>query len=132
MGSTGLVLVAVIAAFLAVVLRRHVPEQALAVGLIAGFLILAAAITAALPVFREIEDLLSDSGMAGEYITVLFKALGVCLLTQLAADACRDAGEQGLASKAEFAGKLSMLVLALPLFRKVGDIALSLIQGGTP
>lgn len=124
--------IAVIAAFLAVVLRRHVPEQALAVGLIAGFLILAAAIAAALPVFREIESLLKDSGMTGEYITVLFKALGVCLLTQLASDACRDAGEQGLAAKAEFAGKLSMLVLALPLFRKVADIALSLIQGGTP
>lgn len=132
MGSTGLVLVAVVAAFLAVVLRRHVPEQALAVGLIAGFLILTAAITAALPVLREIEDLLSASGMSGEYITVLFKALGVCMLTQLASDACRDAGEQGLASKAEFAGKLSMLVLALPLFRKLSDIALSLIQGGTP
>lgn len=132
MGTTGLIGIAVIAAFLAVVLRRHVPEQALAVGLIAGFLILAAAIAAALPVFREIESLLKDSGMTGEYITVLFKALGVCLLTQLASDACRDAGEQGLAAKAEFAGKLSMLVLALPLFRKVADIALSLIQGGTP
>ncbi|MBP3436062.1 MAG: stage III sporulation protein AD [Clostridia bacterium] len=132
MELTGLAVAAVIAAFLAVVLRRYIPEQALAVGLIAGALILAAALIGAVPVLDEIQELLSVSGLSNEYVVVLFKALGVCLLTQLAADACRDAGEQGLASKAEFAGKISMLVLALPLFRKVGDIALSLIQGGTP
>ena len=132
MELTGLAVAAVIAAFLAVVLRRYIPEQALAVGLIAGALILAASLIGAVPVLDEIQELLSVSGLSNEYVVVLFKALGVCLLTQLAADACRDAGEQGLASKAEFAGKISMLVLALPLFRKVGDIALSLIQGGTP
>lgn len=123
---------AVVAAFLTVVLRRYLPEQALAVGLIGGAVILAVAGIDAIPVLDEIRTLLSDGGVSGEYVTVLFKALGVCLLTQLAADACRDAGEQGLAAKAEFAGKIAMLVLALPLFRKVSDIALSLIRGGSP
>ena len=123
---------AVVAAFLTVVLRRYLPEQALAVGLIGGAVILAVAGISAMPVLDEIRTLLSDGGVSGEYVTVLFKALGVSLLTQLAADACRDAGEQGLAAKAEFAGKIAMLVLALPLFGKVGDIALSLIRGGSP
>ena len=123
---------AVVAAFLTVVLRRYLPEQALAVGLIGGAVILAVAGISAMPVLDEIRALLSDGGVSGEYVTVLFKALGVSLLTQLAADACRDAGEQGLATKAEFAGKIAMLVLALPLFRKVSDIALSLIRGGSP
>ena len=123
---------AVVAAFLTVVLRRYLPEQALAVGLIGGVVILAVAGISAMPVLDEIRALLSDGGVSGEYVTVLFKALGVSLLTQLAADACRDAGEQGLAAKAEFAGKIAMLVLALPLFGKVGDIALSLIRGGSP
>ena len=123
---------AVVAAFLTVVLRRYLPEQALAVGLIGGAVILAVAGISAMPVLDEIRALLSDGGVSGEYVTVLFKALGVSLLTQLAADACRDAGEQGLAAKAEFAGKIAMLVQALPLFGKVGDIALSLIRGGSP
>ena len=37
--------------------------------------------------------------MPGEYGLILFKALGICLITQLASDACRDAGEAALASK---------------------------------
>lgn len=129
MELTGWIAAAVIAAFLAVVLRRHAPEQALAVGLIAGALLMTASLSGSLPLFRELESLLAASGMSGEYVTVLFKALGVCLLTQLASDACRDAGEQGLSAKAELAGKLALLTLALPLFRKLGDIALTLIGG---
>ena len=131
MGLTGWIAAAVVAAFLAVMLRHHAPEQGLAVGITAGILLLAVALGEALPLFRELTDLLKAGGLSGEYVTVLFKALGVCLLTQLAADACRDAGEQGLASKTEVAGKLALLTLALPLFRKLGEIALSMVQGGT-
>ncbi len=122
---------AVIASFLAVVLRRYSPEQGLAVGLAAGAVMLLAALAQAVPLFRELKDLLSRGGVDGEYVEIVFKALGICFLTQLAADACRDAGEQGLCAKAELAGKLALLSLALPLFRKVGEIALSLIEGGT-
>ena len=48
---------------------------------------------------------------------------------QLAADACRDAGENAMAAKAELAGKAAMLLLSLPLFEKVAELAASLIGG---
>lgn len=120
---------AVIAAFLATVLRRYAPEHGLALGLAAGAVILVAALSEALPLFRELESLLERSGASQEYVNVLLRALGVCLLTELAADTCRDAGEQGLACKAELVGKLALLTVSLPLFRKVGDLALTLVGG---
>ena len=119
----------IIAAFLATVLRRFAPEQALAVGLLAGAVLLFAAFSESIPLFRQVESLLSKSGAPSEYITVLFKALGVALLTQLAADACRDAGEQGLAAKTELVGKLGLLTLAMPLFGKMAELALALVGG---
>ena len=121
--------VAVIAAFLAAVLRRYTPEHGLALGLAAGSIIVVAALSEALPLFRQLKVLLDRSGASNEYIGVLMRALGICLLTELAADTCRDAGEQGLASKAELVGKLALLTVALPLFQKVGDMALTLIGG---
>ena len=117
----------VLAAFLTVVLRRQNPEQALAVTLIAGIVLLTAVLYRALPLLNDIRNMLSKSGLSEEYLHIVFKALGVCLLTQLAADACRDVGEQALANKAEFAGKVSLLMLALLLFEKIGSIALSLM-----
>ena len=83
----------------------------------------------ALPVIGTLRELLSTAALPEEYGAILFKALGICLLTQLAADACKDAGESALASKAELAGKLMLLMLALPLFEKIAQLAASLING---
>ena len=123
--------VVVVAAFLAVILRQQRPEQALAVSLAAGLGILALVVSKALPVIDTLRELLESAALPVEYGAILFKALGICLLTQLAADACRDAGEAALASKAELAGKLLLLTLALPLFEKIAQTAASLISDGT-
>ena len=69
------------------------------------------------------------AGLPAEYLRVIFRAVGICLLTQLAADTCRDAGEQSLAAKAELAGKCFMLLLALPLFERLLSLVTGLIRG---
>lgn len=122
--------VVVVAAFLAVILRQQRPEQAMAVSLAAGIGILALVAAKALPVIGSLRELLAGAALPSEYGAILFKALGICLLTQLAADACRDAGENALASKAELAGKLLLLTLALPLFEKIAQTAAALINTG--
>lgn len=126
----GIAAIGVITAFLAVMLRRSHPEQAMAVTLLAGILMVTAALGYMSPLLGNIQTMLQASGLSEEYIQILFKSLGICIITQLASDACRDAGEHGLASKTELAGKLTLLALALPLFQKIGTIALSLIEKG--
>lgn len=121
--------IVMLAAFLAVILRQTRPEQAMAVALIAGLGVLALVLIQVTPVLNSLKDLLSQADMPDEYGLVLFKSLGVCLITQMASDACKDAGETALASKAELAGKVALLTLALPLFEKIGELAVSLING---
>ena len=117
------------AAFLAVILRQTRPEQAMAVALAAGLVIMVLVLPQVAPVLDSLKEPLGQAKQPDEYGLVLFKALGVCLITQLASDACKDAGETALASKAELAGKAALLVLALPLFQKIGELAVSLING---
>ena len=117
-----------VAAFLALLLRRYQPEYTLLIGLVAGALVLTTAITQAQPLFAAVNRLLSAAGLPGEYGTRLIKALGICLLTQLSADACRDAGEAGLAGKAELVGKLALLILALPLFESIAQTSAALMN----
>lgn len=66
-----------------------------------------------------IKELFFQADMSSEYLTIIFKGLGICYLTQLACDCCRDCKENCLASQLELAGKVSMLVISLPLFRAV-------------
>ena len=117
-----------IAAFLTVLLRRYRPELAMGVGIVAGAIALLAVLKTAAPAVSQLQALLDGAALPQAYTAILFKALALCILTQLTADACRDAGESALAAKAELAGKLLLLVLSLPLFEKITSLALSLLQ----
>ena len=79
------------------------------------------------PAAEEIRLLLEESGLNGEYASILFRALGICFLAQFAADACRDAGESALASRVELGGKTAVVILSLPLFREIMTVALGLL-----
>lgn len=119
--------VAVIAAAIAVLLRQYKQEYAMLVGLGTGILIFVLVIIKAQPAFDEINRLLRNSGVGSQYAQVLIKSLGVCFVTQLASDTCRDAGEAAIASKVELAGKFAVLLIALPLFEQIAQLAVGLI-----
>lgn len=120
--------ITVVACFTAMLLRKERPEQAMAVGLMGGVAVLGIAFTVLTPVLRELQLLFNEAAGTHTYTAVIFRALGVCLLTQMAADTCRDAGETALAAKAELAGKVLLLCLALPLFRQVLSLATGWLQ----
>lgn len=130
MNTAAVVGITVLAAFLALLVRRHYPEYGMAVSLLAGMLVLGLVIGWAMPVIGRLQALLETASPSPEYGLIVFKALGIGLLAQLSADACRDAGENALAEKAELAGKISMLALALPLFEKIAELAAELMDGG--
>ncbi len=116
-----------VAAVLAVTLRQHKPEFALLVSLGAGILILTGVVQEILPVVEQIETIFRSTSMPIAYLQVLFKALGICFLTQIACDTCKDAGEGAIGSKVELAGKVAVLVVSLPLFAQVLTIVRGLL-----
>lgn len=61
-----------------------------------------------------LSSLAAQKGLSG-YLELLLKALAMAVACQLTAALCRDCGESALAEKAELAGKLSILALAVPL-----------------
>lgn len=129
MNIIGIAGLALVTAVIAVLLRRYNQEYAVVVSITAGVVILVQILANIMPAIRQINDLLSAAQLSGEYALILFKTLGICFLAQFAADSCRDAGESALASKVEMAGKLCIVLLALPLFEKIASTALALIGG---
>ena len=112
MNILAIVGLAILTAVLATLMRRYHKEYAML-----------------LSVLGSITDMLSASGVSGEYTIILIKTLGTCFLAQFAADACRDAGESSLASKVELAGKVAVILMALPLFEAIANTAITLIGG---
>lgn len=118
------------AAVLAVTLREQRPEMALCVALAAGAAVTVWLMSRLSEVLAEWQTLARQTGMDGSTVALLLRALGICLLVQITANTCRDAGQTGLASKAEFAGKIALLCLTMPLFRQLLELAVMLMDGG--
>ena len=59
-------------------------------------------------------------------VQMLVRLVGMAYVTEFAAQACRDAGEEGLAAKAALCGKMLLLAQTLPLILEIGDLTLSL------
>lgn len=49
------------------------------------------------------------------YITILLKMLGITYLSEFASSICKDAGYQVIAAQIELFGKISILVLSIPI-----------------
>ena len=102
-------------------------EYALYIKLAAAAAVMSMIIIFVPPIAETIRSIYSRAGADEEYLTVLFKALGICYITQFACDICKDSGENALATQAELAGKISLMVIALPLFESLADIVARLI-----
>lgn len=97
-------------------------EYALYIKLAAAATVMSMIIIFVSPIAETIRNIYSRAGTDEEYLTVLFKALGICYITQFACDICKDSGENALASQAELAGKISLMIIALPLFESLAEI----------
>lgn len=79
------------------------------------------------PLVRQLRELFTGAGLQEETLALTFKVTGIALISEFAAQICRDAGEGALAQKAALAGKLSILALAVPLIMTLCTSALELL-----
>lgn len=121
--------IAVIATVLSVMLKKYNPEYSMVIGLMAGIYIIGVILSKVHPAISQINSLISATKIQPQYAIILFKSLGICFITQFASDACKDAGEVGLSGKIELAGKVSIVLICLPLFEEVINTVLKLIGG---
>ena len=117
----------VVAALLALAVRQYRKELGTAVALAAGLLLMLYAVVNLTPVLRTVRDFTERASLDGTLFGVLLRTLGVCWLTQFAADLCRDAGESALATVVETAGAVCALLVSLPLLRAVLELLMELM-----
>lgn len=119
--------ICIIASVLSKLFESEGREYALYIKLTAAAAVMSAVIIFVSPIVETIRNIYDRAGADEEYLTILFKALGICYVTQFACDICRDSGENALAAQAELAGKISLLIIALPLFNSLADIVERLV-----
>lgn len=119
--------VAVAAAVCAAVVKKNAREVGLLLSLTAGALLLSMVLGAVESVRALMDELGEAAGLSPAVLTPVIKTVGIAILTRIAAEVCRDAGESGIAAFVETAGAALALAVALPLLRAVLDTIMGLL-----
>ncbi|MCL6631647.1 MAG: stage III sporulation protein AD [Alicyclobacillus herbarius] len=120
-----LVGIGLVATVLASVLRPQVPQFALLIGLLAGTVMLLAVVRNLDAVVVVLNDLAREANVDKGVLSTVLKIIGIAYIVEFAAQIARDAQEGALANRIELAGKVGIVVLAIPI---VTDVVESLIH----
>lgn len=120
----GLGLVGVV---LALVLKQYKPELALQLSLVVGLIIFVFMLSKVIVIIDTLRNLATKANIDQVYLNTILKAIGIAYIAEFGAQISRDAGEGIIASKIEFAGKVLIMILGLPIMMAVLESVLQLL-----
>ena len=117
---------ALVGVFLSMLIKEKSPNISVLLSSLCGAVILFSVAGDLSDIVSYVYEFSSFSGFESEILSVLLKVTGIAYIIDFSGDICRDAGENGIAKKLEFAGKISIIAISLPvivsLFEKVKDV----------
>lgn len=60
--------------------------------------------------------------------SVLLKALGICIVTNLSIDVCKDSNQNALSGVVLITGKVAILLISIPLLKELYTVVIQLID----
>jgi len=117
----------IVAAVLAVTIRHNKPEMAMLLSMATGIILFMLVLGKIGSVIDVLRDLASRANLNMVYLGTILKIVAIAYIADFGAQICRDAGEGAVASKIEFAAKVLILVLAVPIMIAVLQSLLKLV-----
>jgi len=119
--------IALLTTFAVLILKPTRPEIAALVSVAGGIVILLMFVNALGGVISGITAIVHRTGIKSDVFAALLKIIGIGYLTEFAAGICHDAGNQSMSQKVLLAGKVIILVLALPIVNNLIEIIVGLV-----
>ncbi len=119
--------IGIVATVIIIVLRMQKPEIAVQASIVTGlviFFLLASKISAVIELLESYAD---RADINPVYFTTVLKITGIAYITEFGAEVCKDAGESSIASKIELAGKITIMVLAVPIITSLLDLIIKIM-----
>lgn len=117
--------VAFLTAVAAILLKSTKPELAFAVTVTGIIVILTFVIEMLEGTVSVLSEIVSITGVENGLIKILLKIVGIAYLTEFSAGILQDFGSSAIADKVILGGKLTILVVSIPVFQAI----LTIVKG---
>ncbi|MDO4540922.1 MAG: stage III sporulation protein AD [Syntrophomonadaceae bacterium] len=129
MDITQVVGLALLTMVFTLILRQQRPVMAVLLAIVFSVLVFLAMMSKLALVVTYVQELSRRAEINQFFLPTILKILGVAYLGELAAAICEDAGEKAIAKKVEFAAKIIIAVISLPVMMAILDSLLRLLPG---
>ena len=117
----------IIATILIVVLKAQRPELAIQISIITGIVIFILIVNKLSAVLNLLTGFANRAHIDMSYMGLLLKIIGIAYISEFGAEVCKDAGEGSIASKIELAGKVTVIILAVPIVTSLLNLIIKIM-----
>ena len=122
-----IVMVSIVASILFILLKDVNPTFAFFIIIVVGIMIFASIIGQIRLIFQVIQSLGDEANVPGLYLETILKIIGIAYIAELGASMTKDAGLHSVAKNIELAGKIFILLLAIPIITSVIEAIVSFL-----
>ena len=119
--------VGIITAITALIVKQIKPEVSVIITISGGILMILMLVESLTNIFGVFSSIIEKSGLTAGLFSTVLKIVGIGYITEFSANLCNDAGVSSIADKILLAGKIIILVLALPIVSNIIDIISGLL-----
>lgn len=121
----------IIASMASMKIKSIRPEIGLVIGLVSSLMLAVYGLKEMKQVLDVFETIRTYSGIPKSYFQILLKLIGISFLCEFASNICKDSGQATIGKQIEFIGKLSILVVSIPIFQTLLETVQKLMGSGS-
>lgn len=122
-----IVFIALIGVVVSLMLKKVNSELGFATAILTGVIIIGMLYVDIGNVVSVFKTFSSGYGISNEHIKLLLKVLGISYITQFGASVAEECGEKFVAKKIEFAGRVFVISLSIPILLNLMNTIIGLI-----
>jgi stage III sporulation protein AD len=127
MEITKILMIGLIATVIVTLLKSEKPEIAIQFSLACGIIMFLLMMSKLTTVIEAMQLIALKVNIDVVYLNTILKIIGIAYLASFGVEICNDAGQTSIGSKIEFAGKILIIVLALPILMAVMDMIIKIM-----
>lgn len=109
------------------ILRQQKPEMAMQLSIAAGVMLFFLMVSKVMRVVDVMQTLSTKAAIEQAHMETVLKIIGIAYVADFGSQVLQDAGEKAVASKVEMAGKIVIMLLAVPVILAILDSILKLL-----
>jgi stage III sporulation protein AD len=121
--------IGLITAVLVITIKEQQPLFAFLLATFVGVAIFLGLIGEISKVIRLLENIANKANIQIVYLETILKIIGIAYIAEFGAQITRDAGQSSIAAKIELAGKILIMVMAIPIITVLVETIMQLLPG---